>query len=121
QGVSPILFKGHETILGLINPGTKERGFKACVTADYDLFAIWEAQGKGDRLALQHKLAGELQARFNQPTAALPGGVARMGSVDTRLQAGGNREHHRFGDVSARVMHVKTMLNTALQSGGFQG
>ncbi|MDD2390438.1 MAG: anthrax toxin-like adenylyl cyclase domain-containing protein, partial [Desulfobacterales bacterium] len=38
SGVNPIRFRGHETILGLINPGTKHRGFKACVTADYDLF-----------------------------------------------------------------------------------
>src|SRR5262249_16941947 len=86
-----------------------------------DLFAIWEATGAGDRLAQRHQLAGALQAHFNQPNAALPGGVARMGSVDTRLQAGGHREHHRFGDVSARGMHVKTLLNTALQSAGYQG
>ena len=121
-GVKPIMFRGHETILGLINPGTKGRGFKACVTADYDLFAIWEAMGGADRLALQHRLAGDLQKKFNQPNAPLPGGVARMDTVDTRLQAGGNREHHRFGDVSGRVMYVKTMLNTALQSvGGYGG
>jgi Anthrax toxin LF subunit len=121
-GVQPILFRGHETILGLINPGTKDRGFKACVTADYDLFAIWQAMGKEDRLALQHNVSSALQAKFGNAQAPLPGGVARMENVDQRLQSGGHREHHRFGDVSARVMHVKAMLNTALQStGGYQG
>jgi hypothetical protein len=122
ENVEPIKFRGHETILGLINPGTKDRGFKACATADYDMFAIWEGMGKSDRLGLQHRLAGELQKNFGQPNAPLPGGVARMDTVDTRLQAGGHREHHRFGDVSARVMYVKTMLNTALQTaGGYHG
>jgi Anthrax toxin LF subunit len=121
-GAAPILFRGNETILGLINPGTKPRGFKACVTADYDLFAIWEATGSGDRLSLQHSLSSELSKKFGDGNAPLPGGVARMGTVDQRLQSAGHREHHRFGDVSARVMNVKVMLNTALQStGGYQG
>jgi hypothetical protein len=122
KGVEPILFRGHETILGLINPGTKERGFKACVTADYDLFAIWQATGKQDRLAIQHNVASALQNKFGKAQEPLPGGVARMENVDQRLQSGGHREHHRFGDVSARVINVKVRLNSALQStGGYQG
>ena len=45
-----------------------------------------------------------------------------MGHVDTRLQQGGHREHHRFGDVSARILNTKVLLNTALQAvGGYQG
>lgn len=119
QGVEPIRFgDGHVAVLGMINPGTKERGFKACVTADYDLFAIWPGAGKNDMMGAQHRL----MAQINKAGAALPGGVARMGDIDTRLQKGGHREHHRFGDVSARVMHIKTMLNSALQGGaGYSG
>jgi hypothetical protein len=139
-GIAPIKFRGHETILGLINPGTKERGFKACVTADYDLFAIWPAMGKDDRMAMQHNLVSELQKKMTGGTTPLPGGVARTEQVellrtaqgadqlmqgtkevDIRLQAAGHREHHRFGDVSARTMNAKVLLNTALQGGGFQG
>ena len=121
DGVEPIRFKGHETILGLINPGTTERGFKACVTADYDLFAIWPGTGAEDRMARQHELMGDLRDKMQTP-APLPGGVARMPGVDTRLQKGGHREHHRFGDVSARTMNVKVLLNSALQGRtGYQG
>lgn len=120
-GVVPIRFRGNETILGLTNPGTRARGFKACVTADYDLFAIWP-QAASDPVAARHNLNQAVLNRTKNAQAPLPGGVARMGTVDTRLQAGGNREHHRFGDVSGRVMAVKTMLNTALMSrGGYQG
>jgi hypothetical protein len=122
KGVAPIKFRGHEAVLGLINPGTKQRGFKACVTADYDLFAIWEGKGKEDRLALQHNLNAALLSRAGTPQEPLPQGVARMAGVDDRLQSAGHREHHRFGDVSTRVMHVKTFLNTALQgAAGYPG
>ena len=45
-----------------------------------------------------------------------------MNGVDDRLQSAGHREHHRFGDVSARVMLIKTMLNTALTgAAGYRG
>ncbi len=54
----PILFRGYETILGLINPGTERRGFKACVTADYDLFTIWPS--RQDAMRGQHAVAFQL-------------------------------------------------------------
>ncbi|MGI4757271.1 MAG: anthrax toxin-like adenylyl cyclase domain-containing protein, partial [Janthinobacterium lividum] len=37
--VSKTMFGGYETIMGLTNPNTEHLGFKACVTADYDLLA----------------------------------------------------------------------------------
>lgn len=120
--VKPIMFRGHETILGLINPGTRERGFKACVTADYDLFSVWPGKGKDDRMAMRHNLSNAILNRGGRVGASLPGGVARMANVDTRLQQGGHREHHRFGDVSARILNTKVLLNTALQTvGGYKG
>src|SRR4030095_12847218 len=39
----------YEAVLGLANPGTGKKGYKACVTGDYDLFAVWprkQLQGK---------------------------------------------------------------------------
>jgi len=122
-GVNPILFRGHETILGLINPGTKSRGFKACVTADYDLFSIWPRTKGEDRMDSMHFMNYVLHD-YHTPRALppLPGGVARMIGVDDRLQSQGHREHHRFGDVSGRVMLIKTMLNSALiGAAGYQG
>lgn len=110
----PILFRGHETVLGLINPGTKERGFKACVTADYDLFAIFPKAGGADAMAAKHNANAAILAKTGGAASSMAAGVARMPGIDDRLQSQGNREHHRFGDVSARVMMVKTALNTAL-------
>lgn len=118
KGVERINFRGHETILGLTNPGTKHRGFKACVTADYDLFALWPRTGKADLMSARHDLNAALQGKTPAP---LPGGVARMGHIDDRLQSQKHREHHRFGDVSARVMLIKTMLNSALMGAGYRG
>lgn len=121
-GLSPILFRGHETVLGLINPGTKSRGFKACVTADYDLFSIWPKTPGSDKMASKHFINYVVQHANPAGAAPLPGGVARMIGVDDRLQSGGHREHHRFGDVSGRVMLIKTMLNSALMgAAGYEG
>ncbi len=110
--IQPVKFKGYECVLGLCNPQTQEKfGFKACVTADYDLFSVWPGlTAGGDRMATQHKIAGLGIGRN------LPGGVARMDGVDTRLQSDGKREHHRYGDVSARIMAVKALLNSGIQN-----
>lgn len=119
--IKPVRFRGYEAIMGLCNPQTsKLLGFKACVTADYDLFAIWPGQKGGDSMSNQHKInamvtglkPGAGQAR------SLAGGVARMIGVDTRLQSDGLREHHRYGDVSARTLAVKALLNSAIQNPG---
>jgi hypothetical protein len=118
-GITPLLFRGHETILGLINPGTKKRGFKACVTADYDLFAIWPKAGPADLMGARHQLNAQLLGSTAGPLA---GGVARMSEIDDRLQSQKHREHHRFGDVSGRVMLIKTMLNSAIMgASGYTG
>ena len=110
--IQPVRFRGFECILGLCNPQTQKRfGFKACVTADYDLFSVWPGLSQGgDRMEVQHAIAG-LGIGKN-----LPGGVARMTSVDTRLKADGRQEHHRYGDVSARIMAVKALLNSGIQN-----
>lgn len=116
----PVLFRGYHTVLGMCNPGSKHLGFKACVTADYDLFAIWPHGG--DAGDARHRLVAEIQAHASGAAAArLPMGVARMPGVDDRLQARNHREHFRYGDVSARVMQIKTMANTAIIAAGYQG
>ena len=41
-----------------------------------------------------------------------------MLGVDSRLKGSGFNEHHRFGDVSARTMNVKALLNSEIQNPG---
>jgi hypothetical protein len=118
--VQPIMFGEYEAVLGLCNPQTsKALGFKACVTADYDLFSIWPGQKGGDLMSVRHNTSSlVLERTAGAQIQSLPGGVKRMGSVDTRLQQDGNREHHRYGDVSARVLAIKALLNSAIQNPG---
>jgi hypothetical protein len=134
------MFEQYETILGLINPGTEHRGFKACVTADYDLFTIWPSQH--DAMGPRHALAplirhgGVLTRRFEPPvgtarhrSSSRPlglrlgglGNVPRLSGVDERLQKSRYKENYRYGDVSARILIMKTMLNTAIQGAGYMG
>lgn len=130
SGAVPIRFRGHETILGITNPGGASRGFKACVTADYDLLSIWP-RAEDDRMASRFGLMNSIAQRANGGASGgaprmMPGGIPALNSVDTRLQLkeGGTtirHEHHRFGDVSARVMHVKVLLNSAIMSKGNYG
>jgi hypothetical protein len=137
-GVSAIPFAGYETVLGLCNPGTRQRGFKACVTADYDLFATWPSTK--DQMGAQHNVVGQiaqLGARDGniKPSdirgargitsgtgAPMPTGIVRMSNIDDRLKKSGHTENFRFGDISARVLTMKTLLNTAIQAaGGYRG
>jgi hypothetical protein len=112
-GAEMVTFLGNETILGQCNPGTKERGFKACVTADYDLFSIWPS--REDSMAGKHRLAGLTSQ------ATMAAGVPRTSGVDTRLTKDGFMEHYRFGNVSPRILTAKVMLNTAIMSAGYEG
>jgi Anthrax toxin LF subunit len=115
----PVLFRGFQTVLGMCNPGSKQLGFKACVTADYDLFAVWPSNK--DQAAGRHQLMAQIQQRAKLK-ASLPGNVARLPGIDDRLQKSGLRENFRFGDVSARVLMLKTLLNSAIiGAGGYKG
>jgi hypothetical protein len=121
-GSKPVMFRGHETVLGLINPGTRQRAYKACITADYDLFATWPKAGPAEGAAMQHLVNAAVLAKAGNSAAPVASTVARMPGVDDRLQSQGLRESHRFGDVSTRVMLIKTMLNTALiAEAGYDG
>lgn len=116
--INPIRFRGYEAIMGLCNPQTsKQLGFKACVTADYDLFSIWPGltENGSDLMAKKHVLNSVVGVRQFK---TLPGGVARLPGIDNRLQSAGLKEHHRYGDVSARVMTIKALLNSAIQNPG---
>jgi hypothetical protein len=110
----PVLFRGLHTVLGMCNPDSKHLGFKACVTADYDLFAVWPRHKDG--ADARHQVMAKISA-----SRVLPGNVARMAGVDDRLQAQKHREHFRFGDVSARILLLKTLLNTAIMGAGYKG
>jgi hypothetical protein len=116
---APVMFAGYETVLGLCNPQTAARfGFKACVTADYDLFSIWpRLTSSGVDLMDERHFAGATIAQLKGAPQGkvMASGVPRLLSIDQRLKKSGHQEHHRFGDVSARVMIVKTLLNSAFQ------
>jgi hypothetical protein len=127
-GAQPIMFRGHETVLGLTNPGTKDdRGFFACVTADYDLFAVLppipSLSGKPDAVAGMHNVMGSLLARKGLGLTPLAGGVPRLSGVDQRLRVTKTEpksafEHYKHGDVSGRIMMIKVALNSAIGVSG---
>jgi hypothetical protein len=117
-GAEMVPFVGFETILGQCNPNTKDRGFKACVTADYDLFSIWPSED--DAMAARHFAGGALGTENGQGRT-MPGGVPRTIDVDTRLTHQGHMEHYRYGNVSPRILTVKVMLNTAIMAAGYAG
>ncbi|MDB5870607.1 MAG: hypothetical protein JWQ07_49 [Ramlibacter sp.] len=130
-GATPIRVMGFEAILGLINPGTEDYGYRACVTGDYDLFAVWapaeQAQGHTHnrpsavdltlaRLALGPGNHGIVQASRNSDWDHR--------FVD-RFRGSENAHHHQhyqLGNITRRINLIKTQLNTTLQSvGGYTG
>jgi hypothetical protein len=147
--IKPIRFEGYETVLGITNPGTAETlGFKACVTADYDLLSVWpgppltvqdplaKLRGPDDAMAIQHNLQNQVQhlkdrlfpirRLVSEPVRStildpLPGGVPRQINIDARPKQGGNFEHHRYGDISNRILNVKVLLNSTIIGKGYQG
>ena len=118
--LEPVRFRGFEALMGLCNPQTsKQLGFKACVTADYDLFSIWPGTKNGDQMEARHTAHSVITAlKPGGQSKTIGGGVARLIGVDSRLQGDGLREHHRYGDVNARVMTIKALLNSAIQNPG---
>ena len=126
--VEPIMFRGNEAILGLTNPGTKGRGFMACVTADYDLFCVLPSMK--DAMGAMNEVMGQITRinAFGHGGAVRPmaGGMTRLPNVDDRLRLTKTSptaafEHHKHGDVSARIMQIKTQLNGAIHGAGYKG
>lgn len=92
-----ITVRRYEAVLGLINPGTESYGYRACVTGDYDLFAVWPFGGQDL----------EQDRRFVAP---LPADIAA------------NYQNYQLGNITQRINTVKILLNSSLQSaGGYTG
>lgn len=83
----------HELVLGLTNPGTEHLGHRACVTGDYDLFAVWPRVDAVD-----------------------PRGA------DVRHVTLGRGQHFMLGNITQRIAAVKDVLNAELRgAGAFRG
>jgi hypothetical protein len=121
----------------MTNPGsTQTHGFKACVTADYDLFAVFPARAKDknkntklDAMSIMHNISAAINAKNKQGSAFLPNSVPRLPGIDDRLRTTINPlgaknqrfEHYQHGDVSARILTVKISLNGAIIGAGYRG
>lgn len=117
---------GYEALLGLINPGTAQYGYRACVTGDYDLFGVWAptaqvTTGTASRPDAAELLHTRAQLGVRGPRTAAPRAAAT--DWDRRFVSqfsGPNAHHHQhyqLGNITRRINLVKVMLNTALQSG----
>jgi len=107
HGLRAIKVFGEESVLGLINPGTDQYGYRACVTGDYDLFAVWPPVQRLDPFAGRNWDV-RIVERYRQmnPESAKP-----------HFQ-----QHYRLGNITGRLNMIKVLLNTAfIGKGGFPG
>ena len=132
-GVRPMTYKNKELILGLCNPGTAERGFKAVVTADYDLFSIGPRRATinpAQDLRAMSKAAPANQLQWaptwikgarGQWVASHAWTPASKIATDLAI-AVKSKEHYDQGNVSARIQEIAAAVNTALLTeGGYHG
>jgi hypothetical protein len=102
KGLMPSRIDGYQPVLGLTNPGSDDYGYRACVTGDYDLFAVWPP-------------SNEKHDRFQ----ALQGPRVDLRAVDAfKQESGANnphyQQHYKLGNISPRLNSIKVALNTAL-------
>lgn len=112
QHVPPVLgaggsihVSGYEALLGLTNPGTQGYGYRACVTGDYDLFAVWPREEDQERGHPRPVLVG-----------SQPWDQRTVSAVGNRENAH-HYQHYQLGNITRRIRLIKVMLNSALQSG----
>jgi hypothetical protein len=106
--VRPLKVLGYDAVLGLINPGSESYGYRACVTGDYDLFAVWAPHKKIDPFAIKRNWDVRIVDRFREdhPDDATPH----------------FHQHFQLGNITMRLNMMKVLLNTALiGNGGFSG
>lgn len=104
---APVRVLGYEAILGLCNPGDQEYGYRACVTADYDLFAVWP---QSNEVGLFRGKQGLDVRVVDRARAEMPG---------NRLAH--HNQHYRLGNITRRLETMKVWLNTALVGAGAHG
>jgi hypothetical protein len=106
--VRPVKVLGYEAVLGLTNPGMEHYGYRACVTGDYDLFAVWAPIHRLDPFAARNKWDKRIVDRYKElsPRDATPH----------------FHQHYKLGNITARLNMMKVLLNTAfIANGGFSG
>lgn len=100
--------RGFDAVMGLINPGFESYGYRACVTGDYDLFAVWAPLAKLDPFAARKGWDVRIVDRFKQLSPAAP--------------TPHFHQHFQLGNITARLNMMKVLLNTAfIGNGGFTG
>jgi hypothetical protein len=111
--------KWYEAVLGLANPGSGSKGYKACVTGDYDLFGVWPKktmQGRShvrpSRADIRHVFHPEGPYFWAPSDYPKP----REENWDARPVSVGKKEHWLLGNATQRINLVKVMLNTRLQA-----
>jgi hypothetical protein len=102
--VQPIRVEGFDAVMGLINPGTDNYGYRACVTGDYDLFAVWSPA----------KVAGAFVGKLDMDVRI----VDRVRHESPGITAPHNHQHYKLGNITRRLEMIKVLLNSALIGGG---
>lgn len=117
-----IRVSGYDALLGLINPGTQAYGYRACVTGDYDLFAVWPKK-EGLERGHPRPSVNEINTRRNRmgladdKFEASPDWDERTVSAFRGRENAHHYQHYQLGNITRRIRLVKVMLNTVLQSG----
>jgi hypothetical protein len=112
--------KWYEAVLGLANPGSGSKGYKACVTGDYDLFGVWPRkamQGHSHVRPTQTEISRVITNTNRTNFRGAAAGPRRIEeNWDARPVSQGHKEHWLLGNVTPRINLVKVMLNTMLQA-----
>ena len=111
--------KYHEALLGLANPGSAGKGYKACVTGDYDLFGVWPKNEVLGRDAFRPSATaiavGASSLLATGQAMQVPAHVDRQ--WDTRRMESDGNQHFMLGNITRRINLVKVLLNSQLQAG----
>ncbi len=108
ESVPAIRVLGYEAILGLINPGTENYGYRACVTGDYDLFAVWPPERQAGAFGMRTNLDVRIVDRYRE--------------LNPTTTTAHHKQHYKLGNITARLETIKVLLNTAfIGGGGFPG
>jgi hypothetical protein len=102
--VTGITVDGYDAVMGLINPGSENHGYRACVTGDYDLFAVWRPEVEGMAF----------RARRNMDLRI----VDRVREESPLKRDAHEYQHYKLGNISPRLEMIKVLLNSALIGGG---
>jgi hypothetical protein len=115
-GAEAVNVLNYDAVLGLVNPGQDDYGYKACVTGDYDLFSVWApADVRHDRYVAGHGRQVDVRVvdaykQANTPRGGQPPATSHF------------HQDYRLGNISGRLRMIKVALNTGLiAKGAYKG